>query len=361
MLENTRNVMAKSPPTPTQMADIARIANVSVSTVSRALAGSTLVNDSTRQRIVELAKSMRFSVNVGAQNLRKGNSRTIAVVLPRSDADIQPVSDPFFITLLGAIADTLTSRGYDMLLTRVDEEKIDEIDGIVSSGRALGVIVIGQWLHHFALASLARRGTPIAVWGAALPGSSYFTVGSDNRLGGRLATEHLLAQGRSKIMFLGDTRLPEVALRFEGYRDALIGEGHRVTPGLTAAVPFEAVAARRSLSDLIAHTSDFDALFAASDVIAITAISLLAAHGRRVPEDVAVVGYDDLPLASLVHPSLSSVRQPMTEASEALVDGVLAARAGAAVTTVLLQTQLVARESSAVGAKSVAKRSRRSR
>lgn len=348
--------MSPPPPTRTQMADIAHVANVSVSTVSRALAGSPLVNESTRKRIAELAKSMRFSVNVGAQNLRKGNSQTIAVVLPRSDADIQPVSDPFFITLLGAIADTLTSRGYDMLLTRVDEEKIDEIDGIVSSGRALGVIVIGQWLHHYALTALARRGAPIAVWGAELPGASYFTVGSDNRLGGRLATEHLLAQGRSKIMFLGDTRLPEVALRFEGYRDALIAQGHRVTPGLTAAVPFEATAARRSLADLIAHTSDFDAMFAASDVIAITAIALLSASGRRVPQDVAVVGYDDLPLAGLVHPTLTSVRQPLTEASIALVDGVLAAKAGLAATTLLLPTQLVARESSAVPDATTAKR-----
>ncbi len=328
------------------MVDIARIAGVSVSTVSRALAGSTLVNDVTRRRVAELAKSMRYSVNVGAQNLRKGNSQTIAVVLPRSDADIQPVSDPFFIALLGAIADTLTSRGYDMLLTRVDEEKIDEIESIVTSGRALGVIVIGQWLHHYALGSLARRGTPIAVWGAQLPGSNYFTVGSDNRMGGRLATEHLIARGRSKIMFLGDTRLPEVALRFEGYRDALTANHMLVTPGLTAAVPFEAAAARRTLSDLINHTTDFDALFAASDLIAMTAMALLAARGKRVPQDVAVVGYDDLPLASLIHPSLTSVRQPFAEASVALVDSLLAAKAGAPAAPVVLRTELVARESS---------------
>jgi DNA-binding LacI/PurR family transcriptional regulator len=155
----------------------------------------------------------------------------------------------------------------------------------------------------------------------------------------------LLAQGRSKIMFLGDTRLPEVALRFEGYRDALIAHGHRVNPGLTAAVPFEATAARRMLADLIAHTSEFDAMFAASDLIAVTAIALLSAGGRRVPHDVAVVGYDDLPLASLMHPSLTSVRQPLTDASVALVDGVLAAKSGAAATVVVLNTELVIRES----------------
>ncbi len=329
----------------TQMVDIARIAGVSVSTVSRALAGSTLVNDETRKRIVELAKSLRFSANVGAQNLRRGQSQTIAVVLPKSTADQQPVSDPFFIALLGELADALTSRGYDMLLTRVDEAQIDDIEGLVGSGRALGIVVIGQWLHHYALTALSSRGIPIAVWGAALPGSNYFIVGSDNRLGGQLATQHLIDCGRKKIMFLGDTRLPEVALRFEGYRDALIANGGMVNPGLTAAIPFEAKAARRALADLFAHTSDFDALFACSDLMAMTANALLAARGIRVPQDVCVVGYDDLSLASQVHPTLTSVRQPLADAAQALLDGVLYVREGGAAKMVILPTGLVERES----------------
>jgi DNA-binding LacI/PurR family transcriptional regulator len=335
-----------------QMADIARIAGVSVSTVSRALAGSTLVNDATREKIAALAKSMRYSVNVGAQNLRRGQSQTIAVVLPKSAADQQPVSDPFFISLLGCIADTLTARSYDMLLTRIDEERIDEVETIVASGRALGVIVIGQWLHHYALSTIARNGTPIAVWGAQLPGASYFSVGSDNRLGGRLATEHLIAQGRKKIMFLGDTRLPEVALRFEGYRDALIAAGLIVTPGLTAAVPFEATAARRVLSDLISHTTEFDGVFATSDVMAAIAIGLLNAHGFRVPEDISVVGYDDISLASHMHPALSTVRQPLDLASVELLDGLLAATQNRSIKSKVLETKLIVRESSSASANS---------
>jgi DNA-binding LacI/PurR family transcriptional regulator len=329
----------------TQMADIARIAGVSVSTVSRALAGSPLVRDDTKRRISELAKSLRFSANIGASNLRRGHSRTVAVVLPKSRENPQPVTDPFFISLVGELADALTSRGYDMLLTRVDEERIEDIDGLVDSGRALGIVVIGQWLRHHTLTGLAARGVPIAVWGAALPGSNYFIVGSDNRLGGELATQHLIACGRKKIMFLGDTRLPEVALRFEGYRDALIANGGMVNPGLTAAIPFEAKAARHALDDLFSHTSDFDALFACSDLMAITANALLSARGVRVPEAVSVVGYDDLALASQVHPTLTSVRQPLAEAAQALVDSVLAAREGKTPTMTVLKTTLVERES----------------
>ncbi|MGL4231139.1 MAG: substrate-binding domain-containing protein [Casimicrobium sp.] len=337
--------MKNKPASRMQMTDIARMAGVSVSTVSRALAGSDLVNDATRKKIVELARSLRFSANVGAQNLRRGQSQTIAVVLPKSTADQQPVSDPFFISLLGELADALTSRGFDMLLTRVNEERIDDVEGLVVSGRALGIVVIGQWLHHYALTGLASRGVPIAVWGAALPGSNYFTVGGDNRLGGKLATRHLIECGRRKIMFLGDTRLPEVALRFEGYRDALIEAGYMVNPGLTAAIPFEASAGRRALDDLFSHTADFDALFACSDLMAMTANALLSARGMHVPKDVCVVGYDDLALASQVHPTLTSVRQPLPGAAQALLDGVLHAREGKPPATVILETTLIERES----------------
>ncbi len=336
--------MAKPAATRTQMTDLARIAGVSVSTVSRALAGSPLVNEETRKRISALAKSMRFSVNVGAQNLRKGNSQTIAVVLPKSGVDIQPVSDPFFIALLGELADALTSRGFDMLFTRLNEDELENVERIVSSGRALGAIVIGQWMHHYALTSIASHHIPLAVWGAAIPGANYRVVGSDNRLGGRLATERLLGGGRKRVMFLGDTRLPEVALRFEGYRDALIAHGLMVNPGLTAAIPFESDAARRTLTDLFDHTADFDALFACSDLMAMIAVGLLQARGRRVPDDVWVVGYDDLPLASQMHPSLTSVSQPLAAAAKALVAAVLDAEGGDTPRAVILPTTLVERE-----------------
>jgi DNA-binding LacI/PurR family transcriptional regulator len=153
-------------------------------------------------------------------------------------------------------------------------------------------------------------------------------------------------------MFLGDTRLPEVALRFEGYRDALISRGMLVNPGLTAAIPFQAAAARRALDDLFSHTRDFDALFACSDLMAMTANALLSARGIRVPEEVSVVGYDDLSLASQVHPTLTSVRQPLAEAAQALLRGVLQAREGNSPTTVILPTALIERESTATRAAS---------
>ncbi len=330
-----------------QMADIARLAGVSVSTVSRALAGSSLVNEETRNRVAELARSLNYSVDIGAHNLRLGRqNRTIAVIVPYESAMRQRITDPFLQAMLGSLADAVTERGHDMLLSRVDADRLDLAAELFESGRAVGIILIGQWHHHDQLNQLAARKVPIVVWGAQLPQQIYACVGGDNLEGGRLATEHLLAQGRRRILFLGDAELPEVAQRYAGFRQAHRARKVALDATLYRPMPFLAPSARACVADLLARGVAFDAIFACSDLLAMAAISTLNEHGKRVPEDVAVVGYDDIEIASHFHPALSSVRQPIEAAGQALVDTLLNRLEGRSVAPVVLAAELIERTSS---------------
>jgi len=330
-----------------QMADIARLAGVSTSTVSRALSGSPLVNQETRTRVIELARSLKYSINIGAQNLRLKQNRTVGVVVPYDAATRQHLSDPFFLGMLGSLADALTEQGFDMLVSRVDAETLDAAAQSFDSGRVIGIILIGQWRHHEQLNQLAARQVPIVVWGAQLPQQLYCTVGGDNIAGGRLATEHLLAAGRRRIAFFGDARLPEVAQRQQGYAQALAAHGLAPDPQLYVAGSFLPQVGAADVEELLGRHTPFDAIFACSDLLAMSAISALRARAIAVPEQVAVVGYDDIELASYFHPPLTTVRQPIRAAGRALVASLLALVDGAPAPSLQLPTELVVRASAA--------------
>jgi DNA-binding LacI/PurR family transcriptional regulator len=328
-----------------QMVDIARLAGVSTSTVSRALNGSPLINEETRQRVTELARSLNYTINQSAKNLRLGDNRTIGVVIPLDRKTRQHVSDPFFLGMLGSLADALTDRRYDLLLSRVDAEHLDDLAGLYDTGRASGIIVIGQWGHHDQLNELAVRRVPFVVWGAQLQRQLYCSVGSDNVSGGSLATEHLLGQGRRRIAFLGDTTLPEVAQRHQGYLQAHQRLGVAVDPALHILAPFTGTETQAAMRTFLGQGLALDGIFAASDLIAMNAMGVLAAHGFDVPKDVSVVGYDDVELAAHCHPPLTTIRQPMELAGTAMVECLLALLAGEQPESRVLATSLKLRAS----------------
>jgi DNA-binding LacI/PurR family transcriptional regulator len=329
-----------------QMADIARLAGVSTATVSRALNGSSLINEETRLRIIELARSLNYTINLGAQNLRKGDNTTIGVVIPYDSANRQSISDPFFLGMLGSLADALTDRQYDMLLSRVDAEHLDRVSSLYDSGRVGGIIVIGQWGHHDQLNELARQRLPFVAWGAQLPNQLYCSVGGDNTSGGQLAAEHLLGLGRKRIAFMGEKSLPEPEKRFAGYQKALRKAGVKMDSSLYIPSSFAPLSAQEALRlHLDRHGLNFDALVAASDLIAISALGVLRERGYRVPEDVSVVGYDDVEPAAHSFPPLTTVRQPLDMAGVHLVDCLLRIMAGEKPESDLLPTTLVIRES----------------
>lgn len=328
-----------------QMTDIARLAGVSTSTVSRALNDSELINQETRQRIQELARSLNYTINLSAKNLRLGDNRTIGVVIPYVKGSRQHVSDPFFLGMLGTLADALTDRGLDMLLSRVDSEHLNDLAELYDTGRASGIVVIGQWGHHDQLNELAMRKVPFVVWGAQLPRQLYCSVGSDNFSGGRLATEHLLDLGRRHIAFLGDIAFPETEQRYQGYLAAHQARGLKADPQLLVRTSFETEEVQTELGRLLKTKHPLDGLFAASDLIAMNAMGFLSSNGLEVPKQVSVVGYDDIEAASHCHPPLTTVRQSIELAGPEMIDCLLQIRQGQTVEPRVLATTLQLRKS----------------
>ncbi|MHA4868293.1 LacI family DNA-binding transcriptional regulator [Duganella sp. PWIR1] len=343
--------MPKTPPPEAesrrlQMADIARLAGVSTSTVSRALAGSKLISEETRTRVLELARSLKYNINIGAQNLRMKQNRTVGVVVPYDPDTRQHLSDPFFLSMLGSLADALTEQGFDMLVSRVDASELDAAAAPFDTGRVIGIVLIGQWRHHDQLNQLAARHVPIVVWGAQLPQQLYCTVGGDNLAGGRLAGAHLIAQGRARIAFFGDINLPEIGQRYEGLCQALAQAGMAADPALLVPASFVPDGGRLAVEELLRRGAAFDAVFAGSDLMAMTAINTLRQLGMDVPGRVAVIGYDDIELSSYFHPPLTTVQQPIREAGRALVASLLALTEGRPAPSLQLFTQLIVRNSS---------------
>lgn len=303
-----------------QMADIARLAGVSISTVSRALNGSPLINEETRARIAELARSLSYTINLGAKNLRSGENRTVGVVIPYQRENRQHVTDPFFLGMLGSLADHLTDQNFDLLFSRIEAEAIEEVAGLVDSGRVCGVIIIGQWGQHDRLNQMARRQVPFVVWGGQLPQQMYCSVGSDNFNGGFMATAHLLSLGRQRVVFMGDRDATEAQQRYQGYLAAHAEQGLQPDPDLYLSSPFTEPEAQKAMADFLRQGVAFDAVFAASDLIAINAMGVMGAAGLRIPQDVSVVGYDDVGMAAHSFPPLTTVRQPLDLAGAALVE-----------------------------------------
>jgi DNA-binding LacI/PurR family transcriptional regulator len=324
--------------------DLARLAGVSPGTVSRALAGKSLVKANTREKIVALAREHGFRPNQMASGLRRQKTGVIGVVIPLGHDTRQQISDSFFMTLLGILADELTHAGYDLMLRRVvpgaDE---DWLDRFIGSGMIDGVIVIGQSDQFERIEEVADGYTPMVVWGNHQEGQRHCVVGTDNRLGGRLAVERLIAGGAKRIAFLGDTGPMEFAARFAGAQDSAARLG--IAPVLPLPTHLSPDRAGEEIArHLAAHGRDIDAIFAATDTLAALCLTELRAQGLNVPGDVGLVGFDDLPIARQTVPALTTVRQDIAAGARGLVDLLLRRLAGQTTESLVLPPELVLRE-----------------
>lgn len=326
----------------TTLDDLARLAGVSASTVSRALNDHKLISTATKQRIWALAREYDYPFKSTMPRSAIGGGGSISIVTPYTRGRPLPLSHPFFLELLASIGEAARARDCDFTVSHVSAATLDDLKHVTHTGTASGVIFLGQAALHNEFNELADTKARFVVWGAHLPGQRYRSVGSDNVVGGRRATMHLARGGRKRILFLGGSD-PEALQRRRGYIEALEASGLSIDDKLMVQVEFELESAETAVTQLIERGVKFDGIFAASDLMALGAIKAIRRARLSVPEDVAVVGYDDMLLARLSTPTLTTVRQNTSEAGRLLVASLLDPKLfrGRGV----LPTELIVRES----------------
>ncbi len=328
--------------------DLADLAGVSRATASRALSDSPLISSKTKDKLRALAKKHNYTVNSRARDFRLQRTGIIAVIFMLDIESEQHMSDPFFLDMLGGVADALAENDYDLLLTHAPIVDVLDLRNSRAIQQSDGVIVIGQGEQHQQLKELAADDRNIVVWGYPVADKNYVVVGGDNFTGGYEAAKHLLHQNRRKIAFFGKTDNPENAARYEGYVKAHTEFGLETDPQLKLDIPFSVKLAQEALVHAMQDGLDIDAVVCAADVMALATISTLQTLGKKVPNDIAVVGYDDISLATYSNPPLTTVRQNIHWAGKVLVDSVLGLINGEQVPDTMLATELVVRRSSGV-------------
>ncbi|HEX4909537.1 MAG TPA: LacI family DNA-binding transcriptional regulator [Permianibacter sp.] len=329
--------------------DIAYRAGVSQPTVSRALRGSPLVSEETRQRILEIARELNYKVDKNASSLRSQQSGTLALLLFEDPTPDDSNINPFFLSMLGSITRACARRNYDLLVS-FQQLSTDWHADYEDSKRADGLILLGYgdyMDYRSTLEKLIEQGTHFVRWGAVLEDQLGVSIGCDNVQGGRDCTAHLIRQGRRHIAFLGgaDQTCPEFFDRYRGYTDALTAAGLRVDARLQVDAITSEQQGYDAVCTLLERDVRFDAIFAASDLIAIGAMRALGEKGFKVPDDIAVAGFDDIPLATFTNPPLTSVLQDTKRAGELLVDTLLKQIHNEPVENIKFPAQLVVRRS----------------
>ena len=329
--------------------DIAQRAGVSQPTVSRALRGDPTVSEATRKRIEAIAAQFNYKVDKNASSLRRRHSNTLALLFFEDPTPDDSLINPFFLSMFGSIARTCSLRGYDLLTSfqqlsanwHVDYEDSRKADGIILLG-------YGDYVDYRArLAQLDEQGTHFVRWGSVQPGQPGATIGCDNRRGGEEAARHLIGLGRQRIAFLGEasSHSPEFDDRYGGACAAMAAAGITPDPALQADAISTEASGYAAAQALLARGVGFDAIFAASDLIAIGAMRALEEAGCAVPDDVSIVGFDDIPAASLSHPPLTTIAQDYARAGEMLVDTLLRRIKAQPTETRMLPPRLVVRRS----------------
>jgi LacI family transcriptional regulator len=319
---------------------VARAAGVSPSTVSRILNGTAVVAQEKRDAVDAAIESLGFVPNPVARGLAGGRTLSVGVLT-------QSIDSPFYGGALGGIENTLTAAGYSPLFVSGHWNAVHEARSIevLRSRRVDGIIVLTGRLSDAALTALAQS-LPVVVTGRKLKAPGLFSLSFDNFEGGRLATHHLLQLGHRRIAFIsGDTRHPDAKERLRGYRAALEAAGVAYDPALVLPGDYTEESGKLALERLLDSRAPFSAIFAANDQMAFGAALGLHRRRMRVPQDVSLVGFDDVAGALFSIPPLSTVHHPVVELGQIAARAMLSLLAGETPDLALPAPRFIVRES----------------
>ncbi|MEU5634741.1 LacI family DNA-binding transcriptional regulator [Streptomyces rishiriensis] len=336
----------RRPGTPT-LEEVAAHAGVGRGTVSRVINNAAGVKDSTRRSVQRAIEELGYVPNLAARSL--AGRRTDAVALVLTEPDWRLFAEPFFSEIVGSLGDALADTGMQLMLTlvRSDDERQRFLE-YARGGRVDGVLLMSVHAGDRLPDMLAEARLPTVMLGRR-SGDEYVSyVDADNVGGARSAVSHLLSRGRSVIATVtGPLDMYAARCRLRGYQDALALAGLNSKPSLIAESDFTEDGGRSAMARLLERHPEIDGVLAASDTTAAGALQALRAAGRRVPEDVAVIGFDDFPLAQRTEPRLTTVRQPLEEMGRAMIRLLLEdmEEPSVAYRHVILRTELAVRES----------------
>jgi DNA-binding LacI/PurR family transcriptional regulator len=335
-----------------RLEDVARLARVSRSTASRAITGAPGVSEEARAAVERAARRLNYSPNRAARSLVTRRTDLIGLVIPEPTSRL--FGDPHFPRLIRGVNEELAGRDRQLVLF-TPQSKLDEqrLEGHLASGQIVdGLLFVSLHGADPLPARLAGQGVPVVVSGRPLGSVEITYVDVDNLRGGAIAVRHLLAGGRRAITTIaGPQDMVAGQDRLAGYRQAMTDAG-LLDRALEEVGDFTQESGHAAMRVLLERRPDLDAVFAASDLMALGAMRALLEAGRRVPDDVAVVGFDDSPAAASAEPPLSSVRWPLHEMAREMTRLLLLAIDDRSLPPrgVLLATHLVARASSGAAA-----------
>lgn len=329
--------------------DIAHLAGVSQPTVSRALRNSPLVSEETREKIQAIAKKLHYQVDINARNLRSKETKTLALLLCEDPGTDDSLINPFFLSMLGSITRASAKMGYDLLIS-FQQQSLNWNAEYEHANRADGIIFLGYGdyiTYAEKIANLDRIGARFITWGPVLPDQPGHFIGCDNLNSAYIATRHLTDMGHKKIAFLGiaSEHRPEFNQRYQGYVKALLDANLMVNPKLQIDADTSEEMGYEATLELLKSKLQFDAIFCASDLIAIGVINALKENNIRVPAEVAVVGFDNIPTASYTNPPLTTVQQDTMLAGKLLVENLLKLIRGEDIDSILMPAKLIIRDS----------------